>query len=322
MTMMITIPEALALSQTLIQKALKGSGLNISTVTAYLSQSTGKGLRSVLLLHTSADAEGLVHPDAATAAAALEILHLATLVHDDVIDNSDTRRGLPSLHKRFDTKTAVICGDYLLAMSLSLLTEIDHRRLDAPDAHLEMLPQVTKALGALAKGEYLQHLNLGNADLHLFTYLKIISGKTAALFYIAAYLGAIIGNEPLENAKNLGEFGRSLGMAFQISDDCKDYEWTTETAGKPVALDVSNKVMSLPMLLALRQNPELKVLLKTLSPDTSFAFAQAVVKAGGTKEAKQLSEKYALKAKKHLRHTHGTKQERLLSIMDKLQKGI
>lgn len=319
---MLTIDEALTLSQELTLSTLKTSKVKLGQVTSYLSDKTGKGLRSHLLITCASNPEGLVHPDAAKAAAAIEILHLATLIHDDVIDDSDTRRGHPSVHKQFDTKTAVICGDYLLAVSLSLLSDIDHTRLDAPEAHKPLAPKMINALSSLAKGEFLQHLNIGNVDIDFFTYLKIISGKTAALFYLAAYTGAFLANETPKDCKHIGTFGQFIGMAFQISDDCKDYEWSIADAGKPVTIDAQNGVMSLPVILAIQKDATLKPLLKTLTPATLPHFIQQVIALGGTSSAVVISKKYAKKAEKQLTNLEENKKKRLLALTKRLRAGV
>jgi len=315
---MIHIDKALQLTNENIRIALVGANIGIQQATSHLTKSTGKGIRALLLITAAADTHGYVHNDAIKAAAALEILHLASLVHDDVMDNADTRRGVSTLHKKFDAKTAVICGDYLLSLSLSMALDMDQERLKYYNQdNISLLPHFSRALSNLCKGEYDQHINLGNLNIDLFTYLKIISGKTASLFYVACYAGAILGQESDETARLLGKFGRCLGMIFQIADDCKDYEWTEKTAKKPVASDIKNKVITLPLILAMRKNKDLRNLAHTAMQmqNNTQVFVESLKNADGTKDAWLIAKRYELWAKKCIEGIAQSKKETLYQIL-------
>ncbi|MCL2192371.1 MAG: polyprenyl synthetase family protein [Treponema sp.] len=305
----------------LVQGALNSLALGqankgLSELTAYLAQSAGKGIRTRVLLSSAMDEEGLVPANTAKAAAAVELLHTATLVHDDVIDSADTRRGRPTLHQNFGNKNAILCGDYLLSMSISMLASMVAKddRLE-PHAHLVM--RFSKALASICQGEYTQHLNGGNVDLAILTYLRIITGKTAALFYISAFIGGLLGGETEDKALALGNFGRQLGMMFQIIDDCKDYELSEVAAQKPVGSDLRNGVVTLPLILALRKNPSLrKQAQAVMKSDADITLLLAQVRtAQGPELARNVAKRFEKKALRILSGLSARKREALLSIL-------
>ena len=317
---MMDVQEALAASGQNVKTALLAPVPGLGEITSYLAQSTGKGVRALLLLTAATDADGKVPDDAPKAAAALELLHMATLVHDDVIDDAPLRRGMPALHQKFDIKTAVICGDYLLSQSMMMIADMDMQRLVTAEKYISLIPGFSRALSAICRGEYSQHINKGNLDLDLFAYLKIISGKTAALFSVAAYAGAILGGESEKTARELGRFGRCMGMAFQIADDCKDYEWTQAQARKPVGNDIKGGVITLPLILAMRKDPDLRAAAKELMV-TQFnteEFIQSVREKGGGTEARKLAERYATWAVRALGNIPQKKRDALLAILNNI----
>ena len=195
--------------------------------------------------------EGLIDANAVKLAAAIEVLHLATLVHDDVIDDADIRRGVPTLQKMFGKRTAVICGDYLLSVALKLASSVtnkkDYQDIDMPD-------YVSK----VCAGELNQHINNGNFDLTVYKYLKIIAGKTAALFEASYYAGAVLSGCEGSELKLYKKMGRSLGMLFQLIDDCMDFEADESIAKKPVQSDFEKNVVTLPIIKAFQADAGLK----------------------------------------------------------------
>ena len=321
---MIEVQDAIALCNQRIKFALQAPGSALQEITAYLSQNTGKGVRPLLLITAAANLEGKVPEDVHIVAAALEILHMGTLVHDDVMDNALARRGMMTVHKKFDVKTAVICGDYLLSISLSMLADMDRQRLETFKDHIPLGAQFTKALSNVCKGEYAQHVNIGNLDMDVFTYLKIIYGKTASLFFVAAHAGAILGgNESVEGIKAIGRFGRCLGMVFQIADDCKDYEWSEDMAKKPVTNDIKTGVITLPLILALQKDLSLREASRQAMENKKDLrlFIQALQNSGGLKGARALAKRYAVLASQALRNISPHKKEALLSILNDI-KGV
>ncbi len=234
-----------------IEKALTGSPFIIREYLSHLTLSQGKYIRAFSVLTASLNAERMVAADAVKAAAAIEILHLASLVHDDIIDDSELRRGSITLQKKYGKKTAVICGDYLLSLALRMLSGIneknDYRSLRFPDY-----------VGRLCLGELNQHINNHNLDLSLYTYLKIISGKTAALFEAAFYAGAVTGKKTENEIESYKRIGHCIGMIFQLSDDCLDFDTSAMEAQKPVQSDYDNGVITLPLIHTLQNDVSFK----------------------------------------------------------------
>lgn len=317
------LPEKLAFTdsleavKSLINQTLLDTDEIFSDMMQHLSQGNGKNLRAMLLLGTSADPDGFVSGEAVVAAASLEILHLATLVHDDIIDEAKTRRGQPSVQSRFGKKEAVICGDYLFCISFSMVSEISAR-------YPEKLKEFTRAMTKICLGELRQFKHNADMDLSIHNYLKIIAGKTSALFSLAMYSGAIISGESDKDARFMGRIGFYMGMTFQILDDCADYESDIEVARKSVKHDLAEDVITLPLIFALLKNPELKKSIRDrqLLPEEINAVIEEVIKIGGVSMAFDVAERYYLKAKKMIDRIPDQKKRLLLTeIHEKIWKG-
>lgn len=219
--------------------------------TGYLAGSRGKNIRALALLASAENKDGRVHSDAVKLASSIEILHLATLVHDDVMDDADIRRGKDTLQKKYGKRDAVICGDYLLSLAVKLAGESTDRekyiKLDVPDY-----------MGRLCLGELSQDINNWNLNLSAMQYLRIISGKTAALFEASFYIGAVIGDTEGKALSRYMRLGKYTGMIFQLTDDCMDFEATERVARKPVKSDFEQGVVTLPLIYALGKMRGLK----------------------------------------------------------------
>jgi len=314
---MIDVQDALSISKQHVQNALCNAAPGLNDMTTHLAQSAGKGIRTLLLVTSAANSENKVTKDVTYAAAAIELLHMATLVHDDVMDDADTRRGLPTVHKKFDTKSAVICGDYLLSLSLSTIANIN---VTESEKQTSPAPHLIRSLTAICKGEYSQHINVGNFDMNLSAYLRIISGKTAMLFTASACIGAVLGGESDATVKDLSRFGRCLGMIFQIIDDCNDYESSEAKSLKPVVNDIKNGIITLPLILAINKNPDLRKTAKQalLLHDNLPDFAQSVQNAGGVDAARAVALRYSAWATKALKNVCPEKRQALLSILNNI----
>lgn len=211
----------------------------LDTVVQYILRQKGKEIRPTLVL-LSAQLAGGVTDRSYRAAALVELLHTATLVHDDVVDESDTRRGMASINALWKNKVGVLLGDYLLSRGLLLA-------LDAGDA--DLLHVVSDAVRRMSEGELLQIEKARKLDITEESYFRIISDKTASLIASCMALGALsAGADPsaIERAKAVGE---SLGLAFQIRDDLFDYDGID--IGKPIGLDLQERKMTLPLIAAL-----------------------------------------------------------------------
>jgi len=271
-----------------VEKALVSSPAVIREYTSHLGKATGKLIRAKSLLICAQDDSGYVKMGAVKAAAAIEIFHLATLVHDDVIDDASIRRGIATLNKKYGTRTAVICGDYLLSMALGMISTA---------FNYESVPEVkmSNLLGRLCLGELKQHINNGNYSLSIMQYLKIIAGKTAALFEISFYLGSYLaGNDHIKSSK-LARVGRYIGMVFQLTDDCMDYEATEQIAKKPVLSDFDQDVITLPFIHALKSSAEIRK--KAQNGElNSISVNEAVRVTGGLKFTRVVAKRYKSKA--------------------------
>lgn len=282
---------ALAETAALTRRTLTTAPLLIRPVTAHLSRAAGKQLRARLLLCCALDENDSVHERAVTVAAAVELLHLATLVHDDIIDDSPVRRGIETLHKKYDRATAVLCGDYLLSVAMRLSAEAADPKADDPGGAAKF----SACLERICLGEIEQNMNRFNPNLSLKTYLHIVSGKTAALFEASCRAGAALCAAEEPPVSRHAAFGRWLGMVFQMVDDCNDFELNERASQKPTGFDCAQGVVTLPLMHAMAEDGALRegVQSGTLLPECGI---QAVKKAGGVAFARRIAAHYYRKA--------------------------
>jgi heptaprenyl diphosphate synthase len=178
-------------------------------------------------------------------AAALEMLHMATLIHDDVIDDSPVRRGLPAVHSRFGKRDAVLIGDYLLSRSFVLAAEYT-----SPENAVNL----SRVVGVICMMEIEQNNDRYRSNLSERSYLRKIAGKSAILFSLACYAGAYEAKAPREVCERLRRAGYNMGIAFQIRDDMLDYAGEEGVVGKPVGNDIGAGLITLPVLCAVRRD--------------------------------------------------------------------
>ena len=199
----------------------------------YGMQAGGKRLRPTLLL-MAADAFGACPEKALKAAAGIEMFHNFTLLHDDVMDNSDTRRGRPTVHSKWDANTAILSGDTMLTLATELIADVD-------DAILRpVLDTFNSQAMRVYEGQRLDMDFEEREEVPLDEYLEMIRCKTGALLGGAAKIGALIGGASIEDAERMYDFGMMLGVAFQIEDDYLDTFGNAETFGKPIGGDINN----------------------------------------------------------------------------------
>lgn len=218
--------------------------------TVLLSQvsSMGKMLRPALALITSRLGASQERESVLRIASVLEMIHLASLVHDDIIDSAKTRRGLPTLYAQLGAKQAVLAGDYLLARAMSLV--------NGKEGDLEARA-VSNAFSRLCESELEQDAALGDFFISEQTYLRRIAGKTASLFALSCYAGASINKASPADQARVHRIGYAMGMAFQIQDDMLDYEGDEASLGKQVGKDLKCGVPTLPLLKALQAEKNL-----------------------------------------------------------------
>lgn len=310
----LTYEEALEQIKCEVDSLLSASPLVIRSYTKHLALSMGKFIRAASVAACAQDREGLISVKAVKLAAAIEILHLATLVHDDVIDNADLRRGEVTLQKKFGQKTAVICGDYLVCMAMKLASSATEQS----DIEERMNLQMPDYMGRICLGELNQHINNGNIDLSVHQYLRIISGKTAALFEASFFTGAAIVEKDRDIVRKYTKLGRNIGMIFQLTDDCMDFEETEKTAQKPVQSDYEQNVITLPLIYAFKRMRELKDRAKDHKL-TRTEIDTAVKNTGGLNYTKLIAKKYYDRSLSLIEELNAPedKKNRLKFILDK-----
>ena len=229
---------------------------SLAAVIDYLVDNGGKQLRPKIAL--MATRFGQPEPEKAVAlAAAVEMLHTATLVHDDLIDNALFRRGHPTLNTSWSPAATILTGDYLFARSAGLAAETDNVRI---------VKLFSATLMVIVNGELLQLFNSGlEGPPDKADYLKRIYAKTASLFAVAAETGAILAGLAEGQVKALYDYGYHLGMAFQIMDDILDFQGDEETLGKPVANDLRQGITTLPVIIFLETHPNHPTVLKAVA---------------------------------------------------------
>lgn len=214
----------------------------IDLIARYIVRQKGKRVRPILVL-LSAKLCGEINQSTFRGATLVEILHTATLVHDDVVDDAETRRGLASINAVWKNKVAVLMGDYLLARGLLLsLEHNDHYFLNSTSV----------AVKRMSEGELLQIQKSRQLDIDEETYLKIISDKTASLLSTCTDIGCASVTENEQTRALLREYGENVGMAFQIRDDLLDYLGRKSIIGKPTGIDLKEKKLTLPLIHALK----------------------------------------------------------------------
>ncbi|HEY42043.1 MAG TPA: polyprenyl synthetase family protein [Dehalococcoidia bacterium] len=217
----------------------------LSELLEYSLKGGGKRIRPILTL-LSARSYNYDIDTLMPMAMAVELMHLATLVHDDTIDNSAVRWGRPTINKLWGTEQAVLLGDYLFAQAGELVAKTDNL------AVIKLLPHT---LMIITSGEIAQSRSAFNLEQTREHYLHRIASKTAALFILATESGAILSDAPKEGVRIMIDYGRNLGIAFQIVDDILDFIGTEEEMGKPVGSDLSQGTLTLPAMLLLERYP-------------------------------------------------------------------
>ena len=263
----------------------------LNGVSEHLMLMKGKMLRPTLLL-LSSEVDGGAEPRAASYAAVVELIHLATLVHDDAVDHSVLRRGMPTINSLFTHEVAVIAGDFLYSRAVQELVRL---------GDLEALRVFAKASNDLTLGEMRQLSALDALQFSEEDYEFLIRCKTAALFSGACEVGSLCGASRFREA--MAAYGSHLGMAFQVVDDLLDYTEASSTVGKPTGLDLKEHKVTLPLIAALRTMPRssraaVDELFASPEPDDAqiARVIEIVVEEGGLDYARDWGERYASRA--------------------------
>lgn len=276
--------------QIFFKKTMKSKVALLDIVTNYILKRKGKQMRPIFVF-LSAKLVGNPNESTYTAAALIELMHTATLVHDDVVDNSEIRRGFFSIKALWKTKIAVLIGDYLL--SKGLLLAVDNEEF-------ELLRIVSEAVKEMAEGELLQIEKSRKLDITEEVYFEVIYKKTATLISACTASGAKSAGADAETVEKMKLFGKYAGLVFQLKDDLFDYQKTNLT-GKPTGNDLQEKKMTLPLIYALSNcdKSEKKKVLRIISKQKKEHFAfilEFVNRCGGITYAQQKMEEYKEKA--------------------------
>ena len=250
----------------------------VTTIGQYLYAAGGKRLRPALLLLCARALGGVAGPSAIRMGAVVEILHAATLVHDDVIDQAETRRGRPSTNVQWGNHTCVLAGDWLYMQAFQIaLRERNFHILD-------LLISLTQLM---VEGELIQLERIGKIAITEADCMELVDRKTAGLFSVCAKLGAIVANADTATEEKLGDFAWNLGMAFQLVDDLLDFTAREQTLGKPVGGDLKEGKVTLPLVYALERcstadRLKIETVLRERNYDSvSFQEVYSIVERGG-----------------------------------------
>lgn len=272
---------------------LANSGIKLlDTMVSHIGQTRGKQLRPILLLLISG-AFDKTSSKAVRAALAIETLHITTLIHDDVVDESMLRRGKQTLNSIWGNKLAVLVGDYLYAKVLNILIAIDDK---------EILKTISSVAQEMGEGELLQQENAREYNLTEDRYYEVIRKKTAVLFSACCKIGAIAANATEEEIKTMALFGECLGIAFQIQDDILDYSKELNT-GKTYGNDIREQKITLPLILGLnnateKQREEIKEIYhkESITQQEVDNIIDTITELGGIANAKKTIDEYFNKA--------------------------
>ncbi len=259
----------------------------INDIATHLAAHRGKRLRPMLVLLTCG-LHGAPPRAALQAALAIELLHTATLVHDDVVDSSFLRRGAPTVNGLWSNRISILMGDLLFARALALLVE---------GGDLRALRLLSDAVFRMSRGELLQEEHGSDYQLMERNYFRVVSDKTAALIGACCQLGALVAGGNESHMHTMQQFGENLGIAFQIRDDVLDYVGDQRTLGKPIGSDILNNKLTLPLLHALRSaDPETARTMLAYAQSSEQGRVEAVLAFvrdnGGVRYAEQQAEQH------------------------------
>lgn len=236
------IQKEMGAVETELKKFTDSPNKIIAEISSYLFRNTGKRIRPALLI-LSAKQCGYKGKEHITMSSLVETIHTASLIHDDIIDNSNTRRGRESVHSRWGTNITVLLGDFLYIKAISNSLRSKHRQI------VQILTDVS---AKMIEGELNEYAASWDLDIDEYAYLDIINKKTASLFSASCQIGGILGDAQDEEENILANFGTNLGMTFQIIDDLLDYTGDEKKLGKPILSDLREGRITLPLIYTLQ----------------------------------------------------------------------
>lgn len=288
----LPIRKEMELFEQKFRKAMQSSVPLLDRIMHYIVKRKGKQMRPMFVF-LAAGMTGGITESTYRAASLIELLHTATLVHDDVVDDSNLRRGFFSINALWKNKIAVLVGDYLLSRGLLLSVE---------NEDFELLKIVSTAVRKMSEGELLQMEKARKLDITESVYYDIITAKTASLIASCCATGAASSGNSTEMIRRMHDFGEAVGIAFQIKDDLFDYEQTEQT-GKPRGIDIKEHKMTLPLIYALQQvdSSQKRFIMNTIrnhseDKDKVEKVVKTVMEAGGLDYARKAMYQYQQKA--------------------------
>jgi octaprenyl-diphosphate synthase len=278
----------------LFEKSLSHDDKLLSEVLSHIKQRGGKRMRPMLMMLLAKN-YGQVTDVTQNSAIGLELLHTASLVHDDVVDESEERRGQASVNATYNNKAAVLVGDFILSTALLRVSFTNNQRI------IETLAELGRVL---ASGEILQLQNIKNEEISEDVYYQVIEQKTAVLFAACASIGALSAGASDEEVEKARQFGHDLGIMFQIRDDIFDY-YDSKEIGKPTGNDMTEGKLTLPVIYALHHSPfdsmmtlAKKVKAGTINPDEIAVLVEFTKQQGGIEYAEKRMEDFHREAQK------------------------
>ncbi len=306
------IQSELASFESIFREAMKSKVGLVDLIARYIIRQKGKKIRPLLVL-LSSKIFGEINERSYRGAVLVELLHSATLIHDDVVDNSDKRRNFWSINYIFKNKIAVLMGDYLLSRGLFIAVE---------GKDFDFLGVITDAVKRMSEGELLQIQKTRKLDIDEITYFKIISDKTSSLLETCCQIGAMSTSSLSSDHEAMKNYGHNLGLAFQIRDDILDYDGKFSLIGKPIGGDIKEKKITLPLIFALNQvnqteSSKVKSLLKKPGKDGVQKIIDFVHRNGGIEYSISVAKKYSQLAKDSLANfSHSECKSSLESLVD------
>jgi octaprenyl-diphosphate synthase len=307
-----SVSEELKIFQERYKTVLHSSNSLVDKVTRYVLKQQGKQIRPLLVL-LSAKVFGQVGDSAYRGAIMIELLHSATLIHDDVVDGAEMRRGIPSINALWKNKISVLIGDYLL--SKGLLYSLENN--DFRSLHL-----VSEAVRRMSEGELLQIQKTRSLDITEEDYVSVIADKTGSLIATSCAIGAASATSSEEDIASMKSYGEFLGLAFQIRDDLLDYTGDSKKTGKQLGIDIKDRKITLPLIYALRNSEKgeqnkIKSILKSSKKRAvkSSEVITFVREKGGLDYAAEVAEGFANKALDAIAHFPETDARHSLRLL-------
>ena len=275
-----TLPADLERVEQGLRDAVRHADPFLGEVAGHLVGAGGKRLRPALTVCAAyaARGAGAASAEAIAGGCSVELVHLGSLYHDDVIDEAETRRGVESVNSRWSNIVAILAGDFLLARASEIAASLG----------ADVAALLAATIGELCRGQVLELQNLFNREHEAEAYLSAIAGKTASLFATACRIGGMVSEVDEPTLDALTSFGDHLGMCFQIVDDVLDLTQDTDTLGKPAGNDLVEGVYTLPVIAAIAQSPDLRARLGAAVDPSEVDAIRALVRAAGGVEVAQI----------------------------------